>query len=113
MSYVSAPGARPRHPRRQSALSFPAARVEYVPAPPHEASDSPIRRHPRLQPRARPVAHTTQIHASKSLRVREGSPARGYFPASSTWSTPARSEEHTSELQSLRHLVCRLLLEKK
>src|SRR5437899_5520018 len=27
-----------------------------------------------------------------------------------TW---ARSEEHTSELQSLRHLVCRLLLEKK
>src|SRR5205814_10641902 len=32
--------------------------------------------------------------------MRETSPAR-------------RSEEHTSELQSLRHLVCRLLLEKK
>src|SRR5437899_7947685 len=32
------------------------------------------------------------------------------------WVHPAgegRSEEHTSELQSLRHLVCRLLLEKK
>src|SRR5258705_4230069 len=28
-------------------------------------------------------------------------------------SRAARSEEHTSELQSLRHLVCRLLLEKK
>src|SRR5438045_8357453 len=28
-------------------------------------------------------------------------------------SARARSEEHTSELQSLRHLVCRLLLEKK
>src|SRR5262245_62492096 len=28
-------------------------------------------------------------------------------------SAAARSEEHTSELQSLRHLVCRLLLEKK
>src|ERR1039458_2268686 len=28
-------------------------------------------------------------------------------------SAPARSEEHTSELQSLRHLVCRLLLGKK
>src|SRR5262245_43902729 len=27
--------------------------------------------------------------------------------------TSGRSEEHTSELQSLRHLVCRLLLEKK
>src|SRR5258705_8182017 len=31
----------------------------------------------------------------------------------SMWATHARSEEHTSELQSLRHLVCRLLLEKK
>src|SRR5262245_66195408 len=28
-------------------------------------------------------------------------------------SAASRSEEHTSELQSLRHLVCRLLLEKK
>src|SRR5205814_9104599 len=28
-------------------------------------------------------------------------------------SASTRSEEHTSELQSLRHLVCRLLLEKK
>src|SRR5258705_9824396 len=28
-------------------------------------------------------------------------------------SQAGRSEEHTSELQSLRHLVCRLLLEKK
>src|SRR2546429_7072021 len=28
-------------------------------------------------------------------------------------STPSRSEEHTSELQSRLHLVCRLLLEKK
>src|SRR2546425_3406833 len=27
--------------------------------------------------------------------------------------TPMRSEEHTSELQSLAYLVCRLLLEKK
>src|ERR1035441_10756678 len=31
------------------------------------------------------------------------------LPQRSAW----RSEEHTSELQSLRHLVCRLLLEKK
>src|SRR5689334_23829419 len=31
-----------------------------------------------------------------------------------TWSLPSwRSEEHTSELQSQFHLVCRLLLEKK
>src|SRR5205814_5942755 len=30
-----------------------------------------------------------------------------------SWLRVVRSEEHTSELQSLRHLVCRLLLEKK
>src|SRR2546425_5922772 len=29
------------------------------------------------------------------------------------WSQRPRSEEHTSELQSLAYLVCRLLLEKK
>src|SRR5437899_5983519 len=34
------------------------------------------------------------------------------LPPDARWATP-RSEEHTSELQSLRHLVCRLLLEKK
>src|SRR5215208_8500167 len=33
--------------------------------------------------------------------------------AESRISPPSRSEEHTSELQSRGHLVCRLLLEKK
>src|ERR1039458_9800226 len=39
-------------------------------------------------------------------------PATGRRPARCTRSSSAkkRSEEHTSELQSLRHLVCRLLL---
>src|SRR5258705_3849832 len=44
----------------------------------------------------------------------------GYLPRQSwsyhshgDYSNDHRSEEHTSELQSLRHLVCRLLLEKK
>src|SRR5690348_17443121 len=32
---------------------------------------------------------------------------------SKMYAKPARSEEHTSELQSPVHLVCRLLLEKK
>src|SRR5262245_65291535 len=32
------------------------------------------------------------------------------LPSIACW---PRSEEHTSELQSLRHIVCRLLLEKK
>src|SRR3989442_4564481 len=31
----------------------------------------------------------------------------------SVWAPRSRSEEHTSELQSRPHLVCRLLLEKK
>src|ERR1035438_6882705 len=34
-------------------------------------------------------------------------------PAEALAHERTRSEEHTSELQSLRHLVCRLLLEKK
>src|SRR2546425_2619478 len=34
-------------------------------------------------------------------------------PYSRTWIGRERSEEHTSELQSLAYLVCRLLLEKK
>src|SRR5262245_65223738 len=34
-------------------------------------------------------------------------------PAGPSPARRVRSEEHTSELQSLRHLVCRLLLEKK
>src|SRR5262245_64325866 len=42
-------------------------------------------------------------------------PARNALtlPTEKLASAIARSEEHTSELQSLRHLVCRLLLETK
>src|ERR1039458_3848699 len=35
-----------------------------------------------------------------------------YKPVNAMTRMDPRSEEHTSELQSLRHLVCRLLLEK-
>src|SRR5205823_12577158 len=41
-----------------------------------------------------------------------GTPRRARSPRPRTRS-PRRSEEHTSELQSLAYLVCRLLLEKK
>src|SRR5690554_7027035 len=51
--------------------------------------------------------------------VTSGSPVRGgscatecMLPSSKSAANP-RSEEHTSELQSRPHLVCRLLLEKK
>src|SRR5262245_62570186 len=37
----------------------------------------------------------------------------GQGPRGKSTGVLIRSEEHTSELQSLRHLVCRLLLEKK
>src|SRR2546425_5667384 len=41
------------------------------------------------------------------------SPVPRYRPRVSFADTKKRSEEHTSELQSLAYLVCRLLLEKK
>src|SRR5690625_6819166 len=39
--------------------------------------------------------------------------ARSSSPNILKWVSSSRSEEHTSELQSRGHLVCRLLLEKK
>src|SRR3712207_8807144 len=39
--------------------------------------------------------------------------ARGAYAELFTLQAAARSEEHTSELQSRQYLVCRLLLEKK
>src|SRR6202789_749306 len=51
------------------------------------------------------------IWTSRVYRSRAGSSRSSGGPAPG--STGARSEEHTSELQSLQHLVCRLLLEKK
>src|SRR5438874_3910756 len=45
----------------------------------------------------------------RRLRQRLGADASPYLVSRGT----ARSEEHTSELQSRRDLVCRLLLEKK
>src|SRR5215208_8365185 len=50
------------------------------------------------------------IRARPSTSSGRPSPARCSPPRSSCGS---RSEEHTSELQSRGHLVCRLLLEKK
>src|SRR5258705_1002731 len=48
-----------------------------------------------------PVWHSAKRESMALGQKGEPPPIRG------------RSEEHTSELQSLRHLVCRLLLEKK
>src|SRR5205814_9188908 len=61
----------------------------------------------------------TTLFRSRVPSISASAPPRGSTPApgsaSSANQVPEsnRSEEHTSELQSLRHLVCRLLLEKK
>src|SRR6266851_3305582 len=60
----------------------------------------------RRPPRSTLFPYTT-LFRSPALMAFSGSPSR-CFPT--RW---ARSEEHTSELQSHHDLVCRLLLEKK
>src|SRR5687768_18201152 len=70
---------------------------------------------PRIRPApnaAAPAGHArtpraNRFHGADSRRARGGRRPRG------TTAFPPRSEEHTSELQSRLHLVCRLLLEKK
>src|SRR5438045_8100036 len=54
------------------------------------------------------------VHAkNRPLRVHENISVFSDGAISPGSRSARRSEEHTSELQSLRHLVCRLLLEKK
>src|SRR6266540_7385648 len=62
--------------------------------------------------------YTLSLHDALPIRPRP--PARPGWPAACSPRCPrrgpgrrARSEEHTSELQSHHDLVCRLLLEKK
>src|SRR4051794_41694970 len=67
--------------------------------------------------------YTLSLHdalpISRRRRAGSSGPRTGRTPRSWSWSgaasrsRPPRSEEHTSELQSPVHLVCRLLLEKK
>src|SRR5258708_19717843 len=70
----------------------------------------------RRPPRSTLFPYTTLFRsnsaAASSTTMRAPS---GDTPSSSRHAAdkPARSEEHTSELQSPDHLVCRLLLEKK
>src|SRR5690349_23302300 len=51
---------------------------------------------------------------ARSVGLTAGPSCRcGWITGCFRWNSTARSEEHTSELQSRRDLVCRLLLEKK
>src|SRR2546429_6075602 len=62
------------------------------------------------------VENPGKLTRTKRSRVAYRPPDRITLPdrlVSSTATIAPRSEEHTSELQSRLHLVCRLLLEKK
>src|SRR2546422_5275869 len=66
----------------------------------------------RRPPRSTLFPYTTLFRSfSWNPATRRPWPRRS--PASSRTPSSGRSEEHTSELQSRLHLVCRLLLEKK
>src|SRR2546423_5010051 len=84
----------------------------------------------RRPPRSTLFPYTTLFRSSRARRAQTwpapATPAHGRrLRRSITWPSPeptrcstppspsSRSEEHTSELQSLAYLVCRLLLEKK
>src|SRR5438552_9067313 len=64
----------------------------------------------RRPPRSTLFPYTTLF---RSQRNRGSAASRGFPSAFSGRPRGIRSEEHTSELQSPDHLVCRLLLEKK
>src|SRR5207253_8263977 len=63
------------------------------------------------------VGHVTRARVSQILTLVNLAPdiqeAILFLPRTQRGRDPVRSEEHTSELQSRGHLVCRLLLEKK
>src|SRR5205823_8701881 len=66
----------------------------------------------RRPPRSTLFPYTTLFRSSHPTSTWARSPGRPLVSSAPTCAT-SRSEEHTSELQSLAYLVCRLLLEKK
>src|SRR2546422_3472362 len=71
----------------------------------------------RRPPRSTLFPYTTLFRSRWAATHRQSAttptPTVGRGQAASGTPLPRRSEEHTSELQSRLHLVCRLLLEKK
>src|SRR5215813_15671017 len=57
--------------------------------------------------------YTLSLHDALPISSAPTSSSSPPLPGCTPSTTPPRSEEHTSELQSRPHLVCRLLLEKK
>src|SRR3712207_8249295 len=70
----------------------------------------------RRPPRSTLFPYTTLFRSEDPralIDCSRGSTARGASKLLCACASLARSEEHTSELQSRQYLVCRLLLEKK
>src|SRR5258708_15398765 len=70
----------------------------------------------RRPPRSTLFPYTTLFRSSARLPTVEINNTFYRMPKTEmleNWARSSRSEEHTSELQSPDHLVCRLLLEKK
>src|SRR5262245_64489925 len=67
----------------------------------------------RRPPRSTLFPYTTLFRSRARARPRLPPGSWGGGAVDRPGGAAPRSEEHTSELQSLRHLVCRLLLEKK
>src|SRR5205814_3300190 len=66
-----------------------------------------VERYPQLE-----IDFQHEITGVALQRVRDATLEASFYYGNMPY-PQVRSEEHTSELQSLRHLVCRLLLEKK
>src|SRR2546425_9149205 len=66
----------------------------------------------RRPPRSTLFPYTTLFRSQASVNFAKSSSASRAAKRTAS-PAPNRSEEHTSELQSLAYLVCRLLLEKK
>src|SRR5687768_17751638 len=67
----------------------------------------------RRPPRSTLFPYTTLFRSRASPGSSGTRRSAGRTACARERSSPRRSEEHTSELQSRLHLVCRLLLEKK
>src|SRR2546429_6666897 len=67
----------------------------------------------RRPPRSTLFPYTTLFRSATKRRLPDMPRCSISRPSLSSISRYLRSEEHTSELQSRLHLVCRLLLEKK
>src|SRR5207244_8035133 len=103
--YVSQLSSHLSHPH-PAVHSFPTRRSS-------DLSRSRIRGQTRSAPASRPPNPSTGLLREAGLAWGSATPSRSTAGCPRPIPTSSRSEEHTSELQSPDHLVCRLLLEKQ